>query len=101
MLAGPHAARLRVLDGDRFALDKADTVEAVLALAELEFDGATVEGVVDGPMFRSHAKLGGEFTGDVPNESASLEQEIEQVGQWIDMIAQQAGIAVPVPHTLF
>lgn len=101
MLAGPDGERLRTLNGDRFAVDKANTVEAVLGLAELDYDPVEVKAIVDGPLLRSHAKLGGAFIGDAPQGSASLDQEIEQVGQWIGMIAQQAGITVPMRQTLF
>lgn len=98
---GPDKDRLRVLDGDRFALDKADTVEAVLALARLDYDPAHIEAVVDGPVFASHAKLGGDFSEEAAELAPSFAQECEQVEQWVGMIAQQAGIAIPARHTLF
>ena len=98
--AGPEGARLRVLDGDRFDLDRADTVEAVLALAGLPIDPQAVERVVDGPLFRSHAKMGGEFA-EEGAAAPAFTQECDQVAQWIGMIAEQAGLAVPVKQTLF
>ncbi|KLE34064.1 hypothetical protein [Aurantiacibacter luteus] len=100
LLAGPNGARLRSLDGDRFDVDRADTVEAVLALAGLDSDPVQIETVVDGPLFRRHAKLGGAMEAP-PAPSPALAQEIEQVGQWIEMIARQAGLAVPLPQNLF
>ena len=35
------------------------------------------------------------------SRSAVTEEEIAQVGHWIGMIAQQAGLDVPRPQTLF
>lgn len=101
LVQGPEAERLRVLDGDRFARDRADTVEAVLALAGVQFDRAAVEAVVDGPIFASHAKLGGAFSGEEASMSSALEQEIGQVREWLGMIADQMGVTIPVKHTLF
>lgn len=101
LLASDDGGRLRVLDGDRFALDKADTVEAVLDLAGLQYDPAAVEGVVDGPLLRKHAKLGGEFSEEAAPMAPALEQEIGQVQQWLGMIAEQAGVPIPARHNLF
>ncbi|MBH5321081.1 hypothetical protein [Aurantiacibacter sediminis] len=99
--ASSQGPRLRVLDGDRFALDRADTVEAVLELAGLPYDPREVETVVDGPIFRKHAKLGGEFDEKASAASPALEQEIGQVQQWLGMIAEQAGAPIPARHNLF
>lgn len=101
LVNGPDGDRLRVLDGDRFALDKADTVEAVLELAELDYDPVAIEAVVDGPIFARHAKLGGEFAEVASAMPPALEQEIGQVQQWLDMIASQAGVTIPVKQSLF
>ncbi len=101
--AGAEGNRLRVLDGDRFDESRAETLEAVLTLADVPFEPEAVKAVVDGPLFRSHAKLGGEFAGDAQaaKPSAAFTQEVEQVGQWLGMIAQQAGVTIPARHTLF
>ncbi|WP_271079419.1 hypothetical protein [Aurantiacibacter sp. MUD61] len=99
--ASSQGERLRVLDGDRFALDRADTVEAVLELAGLSYDPREIETVVDGPVFRKHAKLGGEFDEKAPPASPVLKQEIGQVQQWLGMIAEQAGVPIPARQTLF
>ena len=101
LLAGPEGGRMRVLDGDRFDDARADTIKAVLDLAGLDHDPKAVGAVVDGPVFRKHAKLGGQFDGDAPAASPSFRQEIEQVEQWIGMIADKAGIAAPAQQTLF
>ncbi|MDE1467271.1 hypothetical protein [Aurantiacibacter sp. D1-12] len=101
LLASAEGERLRVLDGDRFALDRADTVEAVLELAGLVYDPQAVEAVVDGPLFLKHAKLGGDFSEEEVAMAPALEQEIGQVQQWLGMIAEQAGIEIPARHSLF
>ncbi len=70
LLAGPHGERLRVLDGDRFDAERADTLAAVFHLAGIEVAPEKIEAVVDGPRFRSHAKLGGDFAGDAGDTAA-------------------------------
>lgn len=106
ILSGPEGGRLRVLDGDRFDLERADTLEAVFALAERPVDPERIEQVVDGPRFRNHAKLGGDFAeaktqGDAQSLSPVVEEEIGQMKEWVGMIAGQAGLTVPLPQTLF
>ena len=104
LLAGPHGKRLRVLDGDRFDHDRADTLKAVLELAGIEAVPDRIEAVVDGPRFRSHAKLGGDFVESASEPDTAppiVEEEIAQMRQWITMIAQQAGLKVPLAQTLF
>lgn len=106
LLQGSHGERLRVLDGDRFDLDRADTLGAVYDLAGMDVEPETIEAVVDGPRFRSHAKLGGEFAqneGDSGENAASpiVEEEIVQMQQWIGAVAQQAGLKVPLAQTIF
>ena len=101
MMAGPDKARLATLDGDCFDGARARTIAAVLDFAGVGHDAPKVEAIADGPLFRSHAKLGGDYAGEADTASASFRQEVEQVGQWIGMIAQQAGVEVPVRQTLF
>lgn len=106
LLQGSHGERLRVLDGDRFDLDRADTLMAVYDLAGMDVEPETIEAVVDGPRFRSHAKLGGDFSkdrGDISESATSpvVEEEIAQMQQWIGAVAQQAGLKVPLAQTLF
>ncbi|AKQ41370.1 hypothetical protein CP97_03960 [Aurantiacibacter atlanticus] len=101
LLAGREGARLRSLDGDRFDLDRADTIKAVLDFSGLSSDAVQIERIVDGPLFRRHAKLGGEFAMESLTErSPSYAQECEQVSQWIGMIAQQADVEIPLRQTL-
>lgn len=99
LAAGPESARLRVLDGDRFDRERAETLAAVLAFAAVKSDPAQVRGVAGGQLFQRHAKLGGAMAAP-PARSTAFAQEVEQVRQWIGMIAAQAGLTVPVPQTL-
>ncbi|RJY09306.1 hypothetical protein [Aurantiacibacter aquimixticola] len=103
-LAGSREGeRFRTLDGDRFDVERAKTLEALLDLAGLEHETNAIGRVVDGPIFAKHAKLGGKFGQAAENAkpSAAFDQECEQVAQWIGMIAEQAGLQVPIRQTLF
>lgn len=101
MLLDRYPDRLRTLDGDVFNARRADTITAIASLFELPLDAAQAAGVVEGPVFSTHAKRGGDFsaTEAMDSERAQsplVEEEIAQVGQWVELIARQAGLAVPV-----
>ena len=98
--------RLTVLDGDRFASDKVRTLTGVSAHFGLELEESEAEATAKGPLFTRHAKSGEDFAAKdaedaARSRSAVTEEEIAQVSQWISMIAQQAGLEVPRPQTLF
>ncbi len=101
LLASSHGDRLRVLDGDRFLEDRANTLGGVLDLAELGYSPEAIDDVLEGPIFRKHAKLGGDYEEKAPAVAPALEQEIGQVQQWLGMIAEQAGVPIPAKHNLF
>ena len=98
--------RLAVLDGDRFGAEKARTLAAASAHLGLAMDRDAAEAIADGPLFMSHAKSGENFASKDAadaerSRSAVTDEEIAQVAQWIGMIAQQGGLKVPRPQTLF
>ena len=100
-VAGVAAGHLRVLDGDRFDAEREATITSVLAMAGVEA-GELPRVLASGPVFNEHSKLGGSF--DAATERAEdprLAEEIDQTRQWIGMIAQQAGLELPLPQTLF
>lgn len=101
-VTGIASERLRLLDGDRFDAAREETIASVLALAGVDA-GAFPRELAAGPVFTQHSKLGGVF--DAATEEADadprLAEEIAQVEQWVAMIAQQAGLSVPLPQTLF
>jgi len=76
------------------------------ALLSFGMERATAQEIAEGPVFASHAKSGEDFvTKDAADaarsRSAVTEEEIAQVGQWIDLIASQLGLETPRPQTLF
>ena len=98
--------RLAVLDGDRFAREKARTLMQAAAHLRLEMDQTTAQEIAEGPVFASHAKSGEDFAAKdaadaARSRSAVAEEEIAQVGQWIGLIASQLGLETPRPQTLF
>ena len=99
---GVSSDRLRVLDGDRFDVDREQAIASVLDLAGIGTPDGLAHSLATGPVFSQHSKLGGSFAEKATaEEDAKLTEEIEQVGQWIGMIAQQAGLQVPLRQTLF
>lgn len=98
---GVRPERLRTLDGDRFDAARADTLAAVLAHFGVTVPDRLAQRLAAGPVFAQHAKLGGDFSGDDGGEhDPRLTEEIEQVGQWIGLIAGQAGLKLPLAQTL-
>ncbi|MBX7531825.1 hypothetical protein K3165_02670 [Qipengyuania sp. 1XM1-15A] len=99
---GVSGERMRVLDGDRFDAAREQTIASVFNFAGIEAPDGLAHSLASGPVFSQHSKLGGSFEEKAPaEEDAKLTEEIEQVGQWVGMIAQQAGLQVPLKQTLF
>lgn len=99
---GMAPERLRVLDGDRFDAARAETLAATFDHFRIDASGDLAERLADGPVFSQHTKRGGTFSGDdADGVDARLEEEIGQVGQWVALIAQQAGLRLPLVQTLF
>lgn len=101
MLLDRYPGRLRTLDGDVFNTRRTETLAAVAQLFDLPLDAARAAEVVEGPVFARHSKRGGDFTATEARDSERaqsplVEEEIAQVAQWIGLIAEQAGLAVPV-----
>ncbi|MBU1255152.1 MAG: hypothetical protein KKE69_12295 [Alphaproteobacteria bacterium] len=100
MLLDRYPGRLRTLDGDAFNARRAETLTAVAELFDLPLDTGRAAEIAKGRVFASHSKRGGDFnaTAAKDNERAHsplVEEEIKQVGQWIDIVAQQAGLQLP------
>ena len=94
------------MDGDVFGREKARTLSAVSKHLGIAMEEGTAETIAPGKLFTSHAKSGEDFAAKeaadaARSRSAVTEEEIAQVGHWIGMIAQQAGLDVPRPQTLF
>jgi hypothetical protein len=99
---GVSPERLRLLDGDRFDVARETALAAVLAHLGVAVPDGLPAQLAAGPVFGQHAKLGGEFTGDDnAAEDPLLAEEIAQVHQWVGLIAQQAGLRLPLAQTLF
>lgn len=94
--------RLRTLDGDRFDASRGETLAATFSHFGMTVPDGLPAQLAKGPVFSQHAKLGGDFAGDdTAGVDPRLKEEIAQVGQWVGLIAQQAGLRLPLPQTLF
>jgi hypothetical protein len=101
-LARRYGARVRVLDGDTFGRDPARVLDALGAFTRVPLDGAAI---ARGPLFAHDAKTGEDYAvkaarDEAASESAVVEDEIAKLGEWVALIARQAGVAVPVRETL-
>ncbi|WP_435417259.1 hypothetical protein WAB17_10300 [Parerythrobacter aurantius] len=100
-MAGIDPQRLRLLDGDRFDAARENTLAAVFAHFGLGAEPGLAATLASGAVFAQHAKLGGAFAGDeAAGNDPRLEEEIAQVGQWVALIARQAGLDLPLVQTL-
>ena len=98
--------RVRVLDGDLFGAEPARTLEAVGAFTGVPIDAERAATIASGPTFTSDAKTGQDYTekaarDEAATESAVVTDEIAKLEEWIALIAQQAGLSVPLKTTLF
>lgn len=105
-LARQYGDRVRVLDGDRFDAARAETLAAIGTFTGVAIDRTRAEAIAAGPVFARDAKTGRDFADKARSDAAAshsavMEEEIAKVGEWIAMIAKQAGIEVPLRHTLF
>ena len=99
---GIDRARIAVLDGDRFDVERERTIGAVFQHFRINAPTGLAAALANGDVFHQHAKLGGSFAAYGTEQRDHLtEQEIDQVGEWIALIAAQAGVTVPVAQTLF
>lgn len=101
LLLDRYPDRLRTLDGDVFNARRAETLVALAQLFDLPLAAAQAAGIAEGAVFASHAKRGGNFAATEAADMARaqsplVKEEIAQVARWIEMIAQQAGLEVPV-----
>ena len=90
--------RIRTLDGDFFNSNREDTIRAVLAFARLDPNEIGPDGISLESAFATHAKLGGKLA-EQDNGTAHTE-EIGQVRQWLELIAEQMNVEMPIRQTL-
>ena len=96
---------LRSLNSDHFIANKAETLAACMQWYCCEADSDQVRGIAEGPLFASHAKLGGDYAAiqaqqTEASDSQVTEDEIAQIEQWIQVIMQQMGLSLPLPQPL-
>lgn len=100
-VTGVAADRFRLLDGDRFNAEREGTIAGLFDHFGAALPAGATQELASSPVFDTHAKLGGVFDGDQDREDAVPDEEIAKVGEWVGMIAQQAGLTVPLSHNLF
>lgn len=104
-LAGNFGERVRVLDGDAFGRDPEATLAAVYAFAGHAVSPEQIAAIAAGPVFAADAKTGEDYAAKAARDaeatrSSVTEDEIAKVGEWVGMIARQAGVSVPLAQTL-
>ena len=90
--------RVRILDGDYFNSHRGETLSAILAFCDIEHCETSESNLADHIAFRTHSKIGGSFDDQITEQSFA--DEIEQVAQWVGLIANQLGLKAPVAQTL-
>ena len=97
-----YGKRVRLINGDAFAREPARTLDAVGAFTGIALDGGSI---AHGPVFTADAKTGEDYAAKSARDaqatqSAVIEDEIAKTGEWIGLIAQQAGLRVPLASDL-
>ncbi|MBD58928.1 MAG: hypothetical protein CL808_02235 [Citromicrobium sp.] len=105
-VARQYGDRVRVLDGDRFDAERAQTLAAIGSFTGVGIDAGRAREIAEGPVFTRDAKTGRDYADKAredaaATQSAVVEDEIAKVGEWIGLIAKQAGLDVPLKQTLF
>lgn len=97
--------RVRVLDGDAFGRDPAATLARAYGFAGHAVSPEQIAAIATGPVFARDAKTGEDYAAKAARDaeatrSSVTEDEIAKVGEWVGMIARQAGLSVPLAQTL-
>lgn len=99
---GLDGERFRLLDGDAFNANRAETIDALMQFAGVDPPNDLVEKLAAGSVFAKHAKLGSTFDAAIQTgQPEAPDEEITQVQKWVGMIADQAHLSVPLRQTLF
>ena len=100
------ADRLRILNGDRFNDERAETLQAALSFTGVELSDGEAKQAASSAIFDTHAKLGGQFSDTVTPVAASLtsdainEEEAAQVSEWLSHYSRQIGLELPLAQNL-
>lgn len=89
---------IRTLDGDYFNARRGETLSAILTFCEVEHRSVSGKTLADHVAFGTHSKLGGSYDDDT--SSSTTAQEIEQVAQWLGLIAKQLRLTIPIAQSL-
>jgi hypothetical protein len=92
--------RLLSLDSDQFIAEKLPTLASGTRLFGTSIPQSSLEAIAEGELFATHAKLGGDFSSTIADQerkatSEVVEEEIEQVAHWIEVIQGQLNFALP------
>ncbi|KQN02906.1 hypothetical protein ASE85_21240 [Sphingobium sp. Leaf26] len=104
-LAGRLGSRVATLDSETLVARPTDSLTALARLFDLPLNAAAIEAIVAGPIFARDAKNGADFA---PGQRAQAAQrgltlhgeEVDKVGQWARLLADNAGIALTLPGAL-
>lgn len=104
-LAAPEGERMAVVDSAFFNDNRGDTITAAAVHFGLSLDKSDLGAVLEGPVFRSHSKLGGDFAAKERqdrerSQSEVNDEEISSVLQWIGEIARVSDLTAPVAQTI-
>ena len=98
LVAEKSGGRIRTLDGDFFNVHRGETLKAVLNFCGIDRMRFSTDQLARHAAFGAHSKLGGAFAEAATDQSTA--KEIEQVEQWIGLVADQLGLKIPVAQTL-
>jgi hypothetical protein len=105
MSARLGASRVATLDSELLLAKPTDAIACLSAHFTLGIDPMMVSAIVAGPAFTRHSKFSAAFDTQArvmeQQNAANLHsEEIEKVSAWVDVIAQNNGIAVRLPMSL-
>jgi len=105
LLSSNAGARMRSLDSDHFNSEREQSLSKLSTFFEIDAPPEQIRAIVEGPVFNTHAKLGGDYKSRIEieeqgAESSVVEEEIALVAQWVRQVAQMAGIDWPLARPL-
>lgn len=97
--------RVRTLDSETLLARPRDTLDALAALFGIPLESAEIASIATGPAFTQHSKTGGEFgkaarLDEYAEAAAQHGEEIEKVGHWAGVLAENARLSMDLPAPL-
>ncbi|MEQ1687347.1 MAG: hypothetical protein ABL874_02110 [Sphingopyxis sp.] len=99
------ADRVRTMDSEMLLTDPKAALAAIAGHFSLATSAGVIAAMADAPAFRRHSKSGESFDADARRAERTAAEtahgdELAKVHEWALVVAERAGVSIPLPHPL-